>query len=153
MNSTLQWRHNVCDGVSSHRRLDRVINRLFRRRAKKTSKLRVTGLSEEDSPVTSEFPAQRASNAKNISSWWRHHVRKLSLFLATSLMIFGPYRKLPTLSLDTPHTMYLLPDTQNCMLRMRRECRERFPRHPGLAILTCITARVWRTCRDTCRDR
>ena len=26
--------------------------------------------------------------------------------------------------------MGLLPDTENCELRMRRECRERFPRHP-----------------------
>ena len=25
--------------------------------------------------------------------------------------------------------MSLLPDTENCGLRMRRECRERFPRH------------------------
>ena len=25
--------------------------------------------------------------------------------------------------------MGLLPDTQNCGLRMRPECRERFPRH------------------------
>ena len=29
--------------------------------------------------------------------------------------------------------MGLLPDTQNCGLRMRREYRERFPRHRGLA--------------------
>ena len=36
---------------------------------------------------------------------------------------------------------------------MHRECRERFPRHRGLAIPTCIMARVWRTCRDACRDR
>ena len=34
----------------------------------------------------------------------------------------------------------------------RRECRERFPRHRRLAILTCITARASRTCRDACRD-
>ena len=27
-----------------------------------------------NSPVTCEFPAQRASNAENISIWWRHHV-------------------------------------------------------------------------------
>ena len=27
-------------------------------------------------------------------------------------------------------TMGLLPDTQNCRLRMRRECRERFPPPP-----------------------
>ena len=42
----LQWRHIERDGVSSHRRLDCVLNRLFRRRSKKTSKLRVTGLFE-----------------------------------------------------------------------------------------------------------
>ena len=34
----------------------------------------------------------------------------------------------------------LLPDTQNCGLRMRRECRERFFHHRGLAIPTYITA-------------
>ena len=36
----------------------------------------------------------------------------------------------------------LLPDTQNWGLHMRRECRERFPCHRGLAIPTCITARA-----------
>ena len=40
---------------------------------KKTSKLRVTGLCEGDSPGTGEFPAERASNAENDSTWWRHH--------------------------------------------------------------------------------
>ena len=45
-----------------------------------------------------------------------------------------------------------LPDTKNCSLRMRREYRECFRRHRGLAIPTCITARAWRTCRDACRD-
>ena len=38
-------------------------------------------------------------------------------------------------------------------VRMRRECRERFPRHCKQAIPTCITARASRTCRDACRDR
>ena len=38
--------------------------------------------------------------------------------------------------------MGLLPDTQNRGLRMRRKCRERFPRHRGLAIPTCIKARA-----------
>ena len=28
-----------------------------------------------------------------------------------------------------------------------------FPGYHGLTILTCITARAWRTCRDACRDR
>ena len=34
---------------------------------KKTSKLRVTGLSVGNSPVPGEFPAHRASNAENVS--------------------------------------------------------------------------------------
>ena len=38
-------------------------------------------------------------------------------------------------------------------VRMRRECRERFPRHRGWAIPTCITARASPTCRDVCRYR
>ena len=40
---------------------------------KEASKLRVTGLYEGNSPVTGEFPLQRASNAENVSIWWRHH--------------------------------------------------------------------------------
>ena len=41
---------------------------------RKTSKLCVTGLSEGNSPVTGEFPSQRASNAENVFIWWCHHV-------------------------------------------------------------------------------
>ena len=70
---TLRWRHNERHGVSNHRRLDCLLNRLFRPRSKKTSKLRVTGLCAGNTPVTGEFPTQRASNAENVSIWWRHH--------------------------------------------------------------------------------
>ena len=44
-----------------------------RRRSKKTSKLHVNGLCEGNSPVTGEFPTQRASKAENVFIWWRHH--------------------------------------------------------------------------------
>ena len=71
--NTLRWRHNECNGVSNHQPRDCLFSRLFRRRSKKTSKLRVTGLCEGNSPVTGEFPAQRTSNAENVSIWWRHH--------------------------------------------------------------------------------
>ena len=71
--STLQWSHNERDGVSNHQPHDCLLSRLFRRRSKKTSKLRVTGLCAGNSPVTGEFPAQRTSNAENVSIWWRHH--------------------------------------------------------------------------------
>ena len=40
----LRWRHNGRDSVSNHQPHDCLLNRLFRRRSKKTSKLRVTGL-------------------------------------------------------------------------------------------------------------
>ena len=43
---SLQWRHNECDCVSRHWRLVCLLNRLLRRKLKKTSKLRVTDLCE-----------------------------------------------------------------------------------------------------------
>ena len=69
---SLQWRHNERDGISNHQSHGHLLNRLFRRRSKKTSKLRVTGLFAGNSPMTCEFPAQRASNAEHVSIWWRH---------------------------------------------------------------------------------
>ena len=73
---SLRWRHNGCDSVSNHQPHDCLLNRLFRRRSKKTSKLRVTGLCAGNSPETGEFPAQMASDAENVSIWWRHHVKE-----------------------------------------------------------------------------
>ena len=71
---SLQWRHNGHDSVSNHQSHDCLLNRLFRRRSKNTSKLRVTGLCAGNSLGTGEFPAQMASNAENVFIWWRHHV-------------------------------------------------------------------------------
>ena len=78
---SLQWRYNEHDGVSNHWRLYCLLNRLFRHRAKKTSKLPVTGLCVGNSPGTGEFPAQKASNAENVSIWWHHHSNVISLLL------------------------------------------------------------------------
>ena len=74
----ITWRHYERDSVSNHRRLDYLLNRPTRRRSNKTSKLRVTGLCERNSPVTGEFPigefpTQMAINMENVSIWWRHH--------------------------------------------------------------------------------
>ena len=65
-------RRNGHDSVSNHQPHDCLLNRLFRRRSKKTSKLRVTGVWAGNSPGTGEFRAQ-TSNAENVSIWWRHH--------------------------------------------------------------------------------
>ena len=53
---TLQWRHNERNGVSNHRCLNCLLNRFFRCRSKKTSKIRLAGLCGGNSPVTGEFP-------------------------------------------------------------------------------------------------
>ena len=73
LQETLRWRHNDHAGVSNHQPPGCLLNRLFRRKSKKTSKLRVTGLCAGNSPGTGEFSAQMASYAENVSIWWRHH--------------------------------------------------------------------------------
>ena len=75
----LQWRHNGRNGVSNHQPHDCLLNRLFKRRSKKTSKLRVTVLCEGNPSVTGEFPAEMARSAENVSIWWRHHGLVLGL--------------------------------------------------------------------------
>ena len=45
--STLRWRHTGCDSVSNHQPHGCLLNRLFRHRSKKTSKLRVTDVVRE----------------------------------------------------------------------------------------------------------
>ena len=48
--NSLQWRHKGHNGVSNHQPHHCILNRLFRRRSKKTSKLCVTGLCPGNSP-------------------------------------------------------------------------------------------------------
>ena len=69
----LQQRHNEHSGISNHQPHSCLLNCLFSRRSRKTSKLRVTGFCEGNSLVTSESPAQRASKGENVSIWWRLH--------------------------------------------------------------------------------
>ena len=67
---TVRHHYDEWDSVSNHRRLDGLLNRWFKSRSKKTSKLR---LSEENTPVSDGFSSQRVSNAENVSIRWRHH--------------------------------------------------------------------------------
>ena len=54
--NSLRGRHNGRDSDSNHQPHDCLLNRLSRRRAKKTPKLRVTGRCVGNSPATGEFP-------------------------------------------------------------------------------------------------
>ena len=69
----LPWRHKDHDGVSNHRPYGCLLNRLFRRKSKKTSKLRVTGLCVGNSPGPVNSPHKGPVTRKNVSIWWRHH--------------------------------------------------------------------------------
>ena len=73
---TLKWRHNERDCFPNLGHLDCLFNHLFLRRSKKTSKLRLTGFCDGNSPVTGEFSVRRASNAEKVSIWWRFFIMK-----------------------------------------------------------------------------
>ena len=92
----LHWRHHGHDRVSNHRPRDCLLNRVFRRRPKKISKLSVTGLCAGNSPETGEFPAQMASNAQNVSIWWRHHVAILSCSIFFKVNLYKLMNKQPS---------------------------------------------------------
>ena len=93
---TLHWRHNERDGVANHQHLHCLLNHLFGRRSKKTSKLRFTGLCADNTPVTGEFPAQKTSNAENVSIWWRHHNEILHFWVN----IYGDFATISSPILD-----------------------------------------------------
>ena len=77
------WRHDGRDVASNHQPHYCLLSRLFRRRSKKTSKLRVAGLGARYSPGSGEFPAQITSNSENVSISWRHHVEVLFILKST----------------------------------------------------------------------
>ena len=66
--SSLRWRHNEPDGVSNHWRLDCLLNHLFRRKSKETSKLPVNGLCEGNPPVTGGSPHKAPIMRKMMTS-------------------------------------------------------------------------------------
>ena len=61
---TLHWRHNDHDGVSNYQPHGCLLNRLFRRRSKKTSKLRATGLCVGNSPGPVNSPHKGPATRK-----------------------------------------------------------------------------------------
>ena len=112
----LQWRHNGLDGVSNHQPRHCLLSRLFRRRSKKTSKLRVSGLCAWNSPETGEFPAQRTSYAENVSIWWRHH----AVAFCAHHSLQGNSKELLTKAITTLHlTTYTFKDQIHISWRQR----------------------------------
>ena len=78
--------HSCCrQALHDYQPHDCLLNRLFRRRSKKTSKVSVTGLCEGNLSVTGW-----ANNAENVSIWWRHHVSWQSHYDTISTAILHP---------------------------------------------------------------
>ena len=84
MPNSLRWRHNGRDSVSNHQHHHCLLNRLFRRRSTKSSKLRVTGLRVGNAPGTGEFPSQMAI-------WWRHHVLQAIHIELSAVSLIRPH--------------------------------------------------------------
>ena len=93
----LQWRHNGRNSVSNHQPHDCLLNRLFRCRSKKISKLRVTGLCAGNSPGT----AQMARYAENVSIWWCHHAHGGHFYCQTRTCTYDRCIQLQTKFLET----------------------------------------------------
>ena len=88
----LRWRHNGRECVSNQQPRHCLLNRLFGRRSKKTSKLRVTGLCAGNSPGTGEFPAQMASNSEYVSISYKYNNFTYVIFLYTNRSIQYPQK-------------------------------------------------------------
>ena len=106
---TLQWRHNGRESVSNHQLHDLLLNRLFRRRSRKT-KLRVTGLSAGKSPGIGEFPAQMSRIAEkfpfdDVTMGESDH--KPALFTKYDCALFEPMMtKMTTKSQEVVSSLY-----------------------------------------------
>ena len=96
-----QWSKSWCITLTSWwarwlvkiRRLDCLPNLLLRRRSNKTPTLHVTGLCEGNPPVTGGFPLQNASNAENVSIWWRHHALLVTCTVMPSAFLITYYTR------------------------------------------------------------
>ena len=90
---TLQWRYNESVSVLNHRRLNCLLNRLFMRRSKKTSKLH-TVLCERNPSVTGGFPSQRSSNPEKcfhlMTSSWKANCCRVARHVWIVSILYSP---------------------------------------------------------------
>ena len=103
----LEWRHNGRDVVSNHQPHHYLLNRLFRRRSKKTSKLRITGLCAVNSPhkwpVTRKMcPLMTSSYQLCISHITPTMIKSYNSINMTQHDVMSPYRGIICPDRDTP---------------------------------------------------
>ena len=98
-------------------------------------------------------PGDMVSWAVGLEFWEMSQVAQIFTNLLLSVVHISPRRY---------DLMGLLPNTQNCGLRVRRDCRERFLRHrlqrkplvsdPGMHHGTCVTHVLWCMSGSLTRD-
>ena len=71
--SSLKWRHNERDGVSNHQPHDCLLIFLFKAQIKENTKAPCHCLLWGEFTGDRWIPPQKASNAEDVSIWWRHH--------------------------------------------------------------------------------
>ena len=106
---SFQWRHNERDGVSNLQRLDCysiVCSGADQRKHQSTASLTFV---RGNSPMTGEIPAQRDSNAENVSIWWRHH-DQLLWSVVINVNLFHACRQLKYLAI------YQMPTSQRLVI-------------------------------------
>ena len=88
---SLQWRLNWHDGVSNHQ-LKSVYSPVYSGADQGKHQSSASLAFEGNSPVTGEFSAQRASNAENVSIWWRHHAKCQLYVIPPTTASFGSFK-------------------------------------------------------------
>ena len=96
--------------ISNHQPHGCLLNCLFRRRSKETSKLRLTGLCEGNSPGTGEFHAQRASNAETVFIWWRQSIKLEHIYSNTFVTVIFHWNFFSNFCFKTPNSQCSFPN-------------------------------------------
>ena len=131
----------MCAMASQITSLTIIFNGLFRRRSKKTWKFRVTGLCAGKSPGTGQFPAQMASNAENVSIWWRHHGKE-SWYQPSSPRIFRAQQQKGLTDTGLAGNLVPYSDLERCLCRINVwESRS----------LLTVTHKMWMDFRDVAK--
>ena len=94
---SLHWRHNDHGGVSNHQPRGCLLNRSFRRRWKKTSTLRVTGICGGNSPGPVNSPHKGLVTRKMfpfddvimVTVWFNSKIHGNSRPIRSSRIVFG----------------------------------------------------------------
>ena len=110
--------------ASNHQPSDYLLNRFFKAQMEENIKAPRHWPLGGNSPVTGEFPAQKASNAENVSIWLCHHVSSCACDPA----------------IDWPMNLTVLPNIKHRSICLYRYCSND---ENGLRIVHSLISKCW----------